>query len=115
MSLVHYEYIWILVVAWAWGLSQVVHAATGEWVRPWPPSRSVQWMLWRITAATWMLVKAIFLSYVAYYTWDDMPGHEEMIGVLAFIHFAAFVQWVLLPSERRPVAEPPVLVTSKEA
>ena len=99
MNLVHLAYLGVLFVAWVWGVSQAAYAVRAGW--QWPPA-------WRTTAAVWLVAKAVFLTYVGYFTWHDMPGHGLMVGIFFLIHLVAFLQWWRLPTEAKPVAEPPL-------
>jgi hypothetical protein len=99
MLLVHFAYLVILGVAWTWGISQAVYAVRDGWEYP-PP--------WRVFAGVWLLGKAVFLTYLGYFVWNDMDGHAFMVTTFAVIHAAAFVKWLTLPVEDRTVAEPPI-------
>jgi hypothetical protein len=77
-------------IAWCWALSQLV-LAIRELRGPTP-----SW--WRVNAAQWITVKAIFISYVGVYAWADIPQNDGMVYLFVASHLVVFIHWLRLPS-----------------
>ena len=97
----HVAYVATCIVVWLWGISQLRYAVRSG--LGWPPS-------WSLTAAVWLLTKALFFTYIGWQAWGalDDPPHVYVVLAIAAVHVWAFWQWLRLPDGEVVTPEPPV-------
>jgi hypothetical protein len=83
-------YLASILIAWCWALSQIKLAIREL------HDEDISW--WRINAAQWITVKAVFITYVGIYAWDDIPANDGMVYVFVASHLCVFIHWLRLPS-----------------
>lgn len=87
-------------IAWLWAGSQIKLAIH--------ELRSPDTSWWRVNAAQWLVVKAVFITYIGVAAWESIPDHDAMVYLFLISHLIAFLHWLRLPS---PAKTDPLYLT----